>query len=231
MLLSKLSYANVVATLALFVALGGTTFAATQLHGSQIKRGTVTGKQIRAGSVPGADLRRNSITGKQVREAKLAIVPRAAAATIADRATLADRAGAAATAETAEVAITAGDAGQLGGLAAGSYLDRCGAGTRAYAGVCIELSPRSAATWPLAAKTCGDAGGRLPTLGELEGFRQQAGITLSNAEHTSAYIDVNGIDSGGELTIGLRDNGARAPGFSYGSSNANYRCIQPRTNN
>lgn len=244
-IVSKLSYANVVATIALFVALGGTTIAATKLHGSQIKRGTVTGKQVKSGSIPGADLRRDSITGRQVNEAKLGTVPHSRKASAADHATQADRAASAgsatradraATADTATrataaaTADTAADSGRLGGLPASAFFDRCDIGTRAYAGVCIEAASRSAATWPSAAKTCGDAGGRLPTLGELQGFRQQPGITLSGAEHTSTYIDVNGIDAGGELTVGLYDNGARQPGLAYGSSSADYRCVKPMSN-
>ena len=242
---SKLSYANVVGTLALFVALGGTTFAATQLHGSQIKPGTVTGKQIRSGSVPGADLRRNSVTGKQVMEAKLGTVPRAKVATVADRAALADRAAVAdrsaiadsakdaaraTSAATADTATIATDSQRLGGLPGSDYVDHCEVGTRAYAGVCIETTSRAGATWPVAARICGDAGGRLPSLGELEGFRQQPGITLGAPEHTSTFVDNNWIDPGGEYTIGLYDNGTRAAGFAYGSSSGAYRCVKPMSN-
>jgi hypothetical protein len=63
----RLSYANVVATLALFIALGGSSYAAL----------TVTGKQVRNGSLTGKDLQRNSLTGRQIREGRLDTVPRA----------------------------------------------------------------------------------------------------------------------------------------------------------
>jgi hypothetical protein len=255
--LPGLSYANVVSTLALFAALGGTAVAATQLHGSQIKRGTVTGKQVRAGSIPGGDLRRGTVTGRQIDESKLAAVPRSLAASAADRAALADRAsfadraaladrasladrataadGAqlaarATSAATADAATSAADSERLGGQPASSYLDRCEAGTRAYAGVCIEAAARPGTTWPNAAEICGDAGGRLPSLDELEGFRQEPGIVLSGGEHTSTYLDVNGIDAGGEFTVGLYDNGGRSPGFAYGSSGGSYRCVKPLSN-
>ncbi|MCK9250084.1 MAG: hypothetical protein M0P31_14060 [Solirubrobacteraceae bacterium] len=265
----RLTYANVVATLALFIALGGTTVAATKLHGKDIRRGTITGTQVRSGSVPGSDLRRGSVTGRQVRESSLSLVPRAA---LADRATLAghaaaaDRAGAAGHADTAgrasdadrattaasagtatratsadraDRAVTADrsttadratDADTLDGRAAADYLDRCPAGTRAYAGSCFESAPRAAATWPDAAEACGDAGGRLPGLDELEGFRQEPGVTLGSPEHSSAYLDTNGVAAGGELTVGMHDNGARAPGHAYGTSSASYRCVMPATN-
>ena len=63
----RLSYANVVATLALFVALGGSSYAAL----------TITGKNVRNGSLTGKDVKRNSLTGRQIREGRLGTVPRA----------------------------------------------------------------------------------------------------------------------------------------------------------
>ena len=63
----QLTYANVVATLALFIALGGSSYAAL----------TVTGKDVRNGSLTGKDVKRNSLTGRQIREGRLDTVPRA----------------------------------------------------------------------------------------------------------------------------------------------------------
>src|SRR5919106_6818346 len=63
----QLTYANVVATLALFIALGGSSYAAL----------TVTGKDVRNGSLSGKDVKRNSLTGRQIREGRLDTVPRA----------------------------------------------------------------------------------------------------------------------------------------------------------
>jgi hypothetical protein len=60
-LLSRLSYANVVATLALFIALGGGAYAAI----------TVTGKNVRNGSLTGADLKNNSVASTDVRNGSL----------------------------------------------------------------------------------------------------------------------------------------------------------------
>jgi len=66
-LCGRLSYANVVATLALFVALGGSSYAVSQISGSQLKNN----------SVPGKKLKRNTIGGKRVKESRLGTVPRA----------------------------------------------------------------------------------------------------------------------------------------------------------
>jgi hypothetical protein len=63
----RLTYANVVATLALFVALGGSSYAALKISGTQIKAHTITGKNIK----------RNSLGRRQIKESSLSAVPRA----------------------------------------------------------------------------------------------------------------------------------------------------------
>lgn len=57
----RLTYANVVATLALFAALGGSSYAAV----------AITGKQVRDGSLSGRDVHNASLTGQDVRDASL----------------------------------------------------------------------------------------------------------------------------------------------------------------
>jgi hypothetical protein len=89
----------VVALIALFVALGGSGYAAVQINGKVLKNG----------SVPGKKLKRNSVTGKQVKESTLAKVPRA---TNAD------------TAANAITATRAANAGQLDGLSRGDFVRR-----------------------------------------------------------------------------------------------------------
>jgi hypothetical protein len=64
---SRPSPAMVVALVALFVALGGSGYAAVQLNGKNIKNATIAGKK----------LKRNTVTGRQVRESTLATVPNA----------------------------------------------------------------------------------------------------------------------------------------------------------
>jgi hypothetical protein len=71
----QLSYANVMSTLALFIALGGSSYAAVTLSGSSIKHR----------SIPGTKLKRNTVTGLEIRESRLGRVPRAA---MADRLTV-----------------------------------------------------------------------------------------------------------------------------------------------
>jgi hypothetical protein len=64
---SRITYANLTATLALFVALGGSSYAAVQL----------SGRDIRAHSLTARNYRRNSVNGAAVKEKSLATVPKA----------------------------------------------------------------------------------------------------------------------------------------------------------
>jgi hypothetical protein len=52
----RLSYANVMATAAVFVALGGSSYAAAE----------ITGKGVRDGSLTGADIRNNSLASAHI---------------------------------------------------------------------------------------------------------------------------------------------------------------------
>ncbi len=63
----RLTYANVVATLALFVALGGSSYAALKISGRDIKAHSITGQKIK----------RNTLGRRQIKESNLSAVPRA----------------------------------------------------------------------------------------------------------------------------------------------------------
>ncbi len=115
MLRTRLTYANVVATLALFVALGGTSVAASSL---------ISGSKIKKDSIPGDRLKKHALTSTQVNVAKLGTVPaatHAAAADSAAHAAAADSAGSATHAATADSAAHASDAGTLGGLSPAAF--------------------------------------------------------------------------------------------------------------
>ena len=71
MIAKKLSYANVVATLALFIALGGGAMAALHIPANsvgthQLKDGAVTGVKVRPGSLSGEDLAAHSISATEL---------------------------------------------------------------------------------------------------------------------------------------------------------------------
>jgi hypothetical protein len=62
-----LTYANVMATIAVFVALGGSSYAALK----------ITGADVRNGSLTRQDLRKNTLDGSRIKESRLGKVPRA----------------------------------------------------------------------------------------------------------------------------------------------------------
>jgi uncharacterized protein YjbI with pentapeptide repeats len=71
--LARLSYANVMATLAFFLAVSGATaFAAsTLLTGADIRDGSITGADVRNHTLSAQKLRRGSVTGAVVRNQSL----------------------------------------------------------------------------------------------------------------------------------------------------------------
>jgi hypothetical protein len=54
---SRLTYANVVATLALFLALGASSYAAVTITGKNVKNGSLTGRDVKNNSLTGADVK------------------------------------------------------------------------------------------------------------------------------------------------------------------------------
>jgi hypothetical protein len=64
---SRLTYANVAATLALFLALGGSAYATLRVTGANVVDGSLTGADIRNGSLTGADIRNKSLTGPKIK--------------------------------------------------------------------------------------------------------------------------------------------------------------------
>jgi hypothetical protein len=127
---SSLTYGNVMATVAIFIALGGTSYAVAtgsidsreiknntvrtkdlrnnDVRGRDIRKGTVRGTDVRNGDLQGKDVRDNTITGADVKESSLGTVPRAR-----DAQTLAGR---------AADAYLGTDAQTLGGKPASAFL-------------------------------------------------------------------------------------------------------------
>ena len=85
---ARLSYANVIATLALFVALGGTSYAVlhvgsddvidNSLRSRDIRNGTLLSRDLRDRTIRARDVRRDSLGSRVVKESALGTVPRAA---------------------------------------------------------------------------------------------------------------------------------------------------------
>ena len=85
---------------ALFVALGGVSYAAATIGSAEIENNSVRSKDVKNGDLRGKDLKANTIGGSRVLESSLGQVPSAANADSATKATSADSATSAANAET-----------------------------------------------------------------------------------------------------------------------------------
>jgi hypothetical protein len=218
------SPALVVAVIALFVALGGSVYAA--------KKAKLDGKTIRAKSIPGNRLKPHSIaanrlqpgvlrapaatgplTGADINELTLGQVPSAAHADSADTAQ------SAVDAQTALNAVNAIDAKTINGHSVG-----CLPGTQPFAGACWEASASSAVDAPTAARKCAVRGGALPEALQLAAFAEEPGVNLDSGDEWSSDIPaISGEDSYAVTTVS-----ASSVVFRDLSTEAHaYRCVIP----
>src|SRR4051794_33402460 len=57
----RMAYANVMATISVFIALGGTSYAAIVITGKNVKDGTLTGKDLKDRSLTASDVSRKTL--------------------------------------------------------------------------------------------------------------------------------------------------------------------------
>jgi hypothetical protein len=160
----RVSYANVVATLALFVALGGTSYAVlhvgsadvtdNSLRSKDIRDDTLRSRDIRDRTIRARDLRRDGLGSGVIKESALGTVPSAA------------------------------NAERVGGATAQDLRLKCPADTLAKAGVCIEVSARAAVGFLAALDQCNQAGRGLVTMPQLDQFARSNG-PLPQSEWTA----------------------------------------------
>jgi hypothetical protein len=75
---SRLTYANVMSSLAVFLVLGGATaFAATKIGANQLKANSVLTGKIKKEAVTTGKIKKNAVTGAKVKESSLGTVPSA----------------------------------------------------------------------------------------------------------------------------------------------------------
>lgn len=168
------SPAMVVALIALFVALGGSGYAAVQLNGKNLKNGSVSGKK----------LKRNSVTGRQVKESTLATVPRA-------RTLL----GGKSAGDFLPVGGTAADSQKLAGLSTTSFVRReCDQSTGQIKGVVtITASPAFSSTFtPVPGYNC--SGGTIEAR-RLSMGRYEIRFNGSTATQAVATPRVTGVEA------------------------------------
>jgi hypothetical protein len=221
------SPALVVAGLALFVALGGTVYAAkkkARIDGKAVKVKSLPGNRVKLRSIPANRLKpgvfatlsaqAGPITGAEIDELTLGQVPEAAHAITADTAQSATDA------QTAVNAVNAVNAQTVNGHGAG-----CLPGTQQFAGACWQtFASETAINAPAAATSCATQGGTLPEALQLAAFSQQPGVTLdSGTEWTSDIPVVSSPGLYGVVTVSSSGEVA-----STASTNTRkYRCVIP----
>jgi hypothetical protein len=159
----RLTYANVMSTVAVFVALGGSSYAALRIDSGDIANNSVRGVDVRNRTLSERDLKRNTLGGRSIKESRLGKVPRAS------------------------------NADRIGGLTAGELLLRCPSGTFPIADVCVETTARAAVAYGTAVNQCASTGApagpgrRLPTHGELQAALSAVQLT-PGGELTSEVV-------------------------------------------
>jgi hypothetical protein len=68
---ARLTYANVMATIAVFVALGGSSYAAIKVTGRDVVNSSLTGKDVKNSSLFGRDVRNGSLRGADFKAGEL----------------------------------------------------------------------------------------------------------------------------------------------------------------
>lgn len=220
------SPALVVAALALFVALGGTVYAAkkAKLDGRAIRVKSIPGNRVKPHSIAANRLKPNvlagieghggKIIGAEIDLQSLGQVPSAAHAETADRAQ------SAADAETALNAVNAINATNVNGHTAG-----CLPGTTRFAGACWQTSPsETSLSAPAAASSCAAQGGTLPEALELATFAQEPGVILDKGDEWSSDItNMSGVDIYAVVTVSAAGN----INFIGAANTRKFRCVIP----
>lgn len=221
------SPALVVAGLALFVALGGTVYAAkkARIDGKAVKVKSLPGNRLKVKSIPANRLKpgvlkgvlagqSGPIIGAEIDELTLGQVPEAAHALSADTAQ------SAVDAQTAVNAVNAVNAQTVNGHGAG-----CLPGTQLFAGACWQsLSSETAVSAPAAATSCGVQGGSLPEALQLAAFSQQPGVVLDGGTEWSSDIPVFTDEN---IFSVVTVSGSGDFDFASHSSAHKYRCVTP----
>lgn len=223
-----LSYANLMASIAVFLALGGVSYAASTFNGGKIVNGTVGAKKLKNSTLTSTQVKANALTGSVINESTLSTVPTAQVATTAASASTAGSAVTAQSAVTANHALaadTAGDAETLDGFSSKQLQVTCPAATELFGGMCWDQSTRPADDWIEASRECGNAGGRLPSLSELIAYVLQPGEQVSGQNWTGDVVDL----VSGKETVLTSDEALTGATPSSPASLA-YRCLFYRVN-
>jgi hypothetical protein len=184
----RITYANVMSSIAVFLVLGGATaFAATKIGANEIKANSIkTGKivkeavtagKIKNGAVTGGKLADGSVNGPKILDSSIN------GAKILDgsvgEADLANEA--VGNAKIKNGAVTSSK------LAPGTLDPVCPGGTTSVGGLCFETAERPAAPYASAIETCSGVGRLLPQASQLIAVAQRS--PLPSAEWTGDLFE------------------------------------------
>jgi hypothetical protein len=181
---SNASFANVMSVTAVFIALGGSalavTLAANSVGSPQIKANAVKSSEVAAAAVRTSDIAGNAVTAAKIPNNAVG------GGEIANE-SVTDSEIAANAVENDEIAPNSVNSSRIadGSVAIADADDSlqltCPAATVYLNGACIETASRAALAWDPARAVCTDPArdGRLPSLEELDIFRQRASVTLA----------------------------------------------------
>jgi len=222
------SPALVIAVIGLFVAMGGTVYAAKKaridgkavkvksLPGNRVKPRSIPANRLKPGTLQAALQQAGPITGAEIDELSLGQVPNAAHAETADRAQ------STVDAQTAVNAVNAVNAQTVNGHGVG-----CLPGTQQFGGACWQASAsETAVSAPAAATSCAVQGGSLPGALELTAFSQQPGITLDDSEWSTDLTNMTGPNEYAVVTV----SAAGVVNFTASTNTRKYRCVLPLVN-
>lgn len=141
---ARLTYANVMSSIAVFLVLGGATaFAAADIGTRDLKAGAVTTAKLHKNAVTTAKIKKNAITTARI------------------------KANAVTGAKVGDGTLTAAD------ISPATLTPTCPSGTLLAEGVCFETAARPAAPFNESVDTCTALGRRLPSVNELIGFTRK----------------------------------------------------------
>jgi hypothetical protein len=225
----KLTYANVMATVAVFLALGGVGYAASKINGKQILKHSIPAGKLKQRTLGSNQVKKDGLTGTVIDESTLSIVPQAQSAASATTATSAKSAETATSAESATKAANAEDSETLEGVTAEELEVSCPATTELFGGMCWEKTVRPTLSWILASKECGEREGRLPTLSELVAYIARPETQFAGEAWASDVVDVDGEAHGLPLAVKEEADGSGKVSALEGASHG-FRCLLYRTN-
>lgn len=194
----RLTYANVMSSIAVFLVLGGATAIAAGLAKNsvgtkQLKKNAVTAAKIKKNAVRTAKIRNRAVTGAKIDLATLGTVPSAAHAGTADSAGNANTVGGSSVNEVfAKIPVSS--TAELGTFGAFKFAATC-SGTGK---VTIEVDPQASDTDYAASGNGAPEGAYFAREGGAEPNSE-----LINGENDRGQVNFSGAQSGGAVVTGV----------------------------